>query len=263
MPPGIRCASARSATADATLLTAIAAGLRDGGDRRGRAGAGRGPGAAARRLPPAGWIVSVDREDRQLADRRPRAWISRPIGRRGRAQLRNTAKRKAKAAGLDIDDIRPLRRGRLGRLRSGLPGELEARGRLLPLPARARRAGGRGRDAAARHRPQGRPAGRGPALAGREWRGDASTSSLMPRTPRRCRRARSSAWRCSATSSTSDRVRAIDYGTGDEAYKRRLDGGAAARCWRLAAFNPRTPAAACSARRGRSASALVRRRRSR
>ena len=153
-------------------MTAIAAAVRKSGHRPGRAGAGRGPRAAAPRLQGGGLAGVRDAPRRAIGGSTPTAmdfeayWAARP------AQLRNTAKRRGKTAGLEIEIYDRFDAARLGRLRGRLPGELEARGRLVPVPARARRAGGRGRDAAARRRAQGRPAGRGAALAGREWRGD-------------------------------------------------------------------------------------------
>ena len=151
-------------------------------DRRRRCATAASPRSSSRRsrtrsrsrpaFRAAGWITFAHAADRSTGGSTPRAmdfdayWAKRP------AQLRNTAKRKAKAAGLDIAIHDRFDAGRLGRLRGRLSRQLEARGRLLPLPARAGRAGRRGRDAAARHRPQGRQAGRGAALAGREWRGD-------------------------------------------------------------------------------------------
>ena len=157
---------------------------------RGGARTAASPGSSLRRSPTpaplreafkrAGWLVFVTPKTgnwRIATEGMDFAayWAARP------AQLRNTAKRRAKIGRARHRDLRPLRCARLGRLRIGLPAKLEARGRLLPLPARPRRAGRRGGDAQAGRGAQGWAAGRGAALAGRKWRGDDPQARLCRR----------------------------------------------------------------------------------
>jgi CelD/BcsL family acetyltransferase involved in cellulose biosynthesis len=59
----------------------------------------------------------------------------------------------------------------------------------------------------------------------------------------------------------TDRVRAIDYGTGDDSYKKDWM-GERRQLWQIEAFDPRTPRGLAGAARA-AASALVRRVRTR
>ena len=126
-------------------------------------------------------------------------------------------------------DPRPLRRSAPGPItkrsigRAGSP-------RKAPSPSFARWPSRKARPGRCGSASPARTGGRSPRSSG--WSRMArrrSTSSLMPRMPRRCRPAPCSAWRCSAARSTRTGSSAIDYGTGDDGYKTRLDGRAARR----------------------------------
>ena len=208
----------------------------------------------------AGWSGRMTREDRQLAGRRPTARISTAYWAKRPSQLRNTAKRRAKAAGLDIDDLRNFRRGRLGRLRDGLSGELEARGRQFRLSrALAEQEGAAGTLRLGVARKDGRP------VAVQLWlveNGEASIHKLAyaedakemsPGTILGMAMFRHVIDR--------DRVRVIDYGTGDDGYKSAWMEDRA-RAVSSFSFNPRSLRGLIGAARAR-ASALVARLRSR
>ena len=159
-------------------------------------------------------------------------WAKRP------AQLRNTARRKAKAAASTSPSMSASTRppGPITRRSIATAGSPTK----APSPFCVRWPSRRAKPVPCAWVSPGRTADRSRSSSG--WSRMArrpSTSSLMPRMPRRCRPARSSAWRCSATSLDKDRVRRIDYGNGDEPYK--ADWMEEKRTlWRLSAFNPRT-----------------------
>ena len=147
---------------------------------------------------------------------------------------------QAKSAGLDIEIYDRLRCRRLGRLRSRLPGELEARGRLAspscaPSPEQEGAAGTLRLGIA---RKDGRP------VAAQLWlveNGEACIHKLAYAEGAKAMSPGHPARHGDVPRARSTRIgsRAIDYGTGDDAYKR--DWMAERRAlWRIQAFNPRT-----------------------
>ena len=124
-------------------------------------------------------------------------------------------------------DPRPFRRARLGRLRSGLPRRAGSPRKAPSLscarsPSRKARPARCGSASPARTAGRSRPSSGWSRMARRR-----STSSLMPRMPRRCRPARCSAWRCSARALDEDRVRRDRLRHRRRRLQARLDGRAA------------------------------------
>ena len=241
----------RSAIATSDVMTPIAAALRDARHRRGRARRRsriRSRSRAAFRA--AGWLAVRHRRRPATGGSTRRARISTAYWATRPGQLRNTAKRKAKAAGLDIEIHDRFDAAAWADYEAVYAASWKPEEGSLRLPARAGRAGGRGRARCG----SASPARTARPVAAQLWLVEngtrRSTSSLIARMPRRCRPAPCSAWRCSATRSTRTGSRAIDYGTGDDGYKRDWMGERRP-LWRLEAFNPRTLRGLARRRAGR------------
>jgi hypothetical protein len=243
----------------ADVMTSLALAARERGIARVELAPVATPGPLREAFERAGWRVYVTaktgnwRIETQGMDFAT-YWATRP------AQLRNTAKRRAKAAGLEIEiydrfdpaawsDYESVYR------QSWKPEE----GSFPFLRDLARQEGAAGTLRLGVARKDGRP------VAVQLWlieNGEAcihklayaeDAKAMSPGTllgMEMFRRALD-----------TDHVRAIDYGTGDDAYKK--DWMAERRVlWRIEAFNPRTPSGLAGAARA-AASALVRRVRSR
>ena len=181
-------------------------------------------------------------------------WATRP------GKLRNTAKRKAKAAGLDIvihRDFDPAAWAAYEEVyaASWKPEE----GSPAFLRALAEQEGEAGRLRLGVARKDGR------ALAAQLWTIEDGTAWIHKLAYREDAKALSPGTVLSMamfrTALDEDRVSRIDYGTGDDGYKRDWMGERAT-LWRLEAFNLRSPRGLAGALRT-GLSALVRRARSR
>jgi hypothetical protein len=218
-----------------------------------------GPVDLARAFRRAGWIVSLSHATiswRAVTAGQDFAayWAARP------GKLRNTAQRKAKAAGLEIE----IHRGFDPAAWAAYEQVYEAswkpeEGSPAFLRALAEQEGELGRLRLGIARKDGLP------IAAQLWTVDGGTAWIHKLAYREDARALSPGTVLSMAMFRSvldeDRVNRIDYGTGDEPYKQDwMDERAI--LWRLEAFNPRSPLGLAGA--GRAAlSALVRRLRSR
>ncbi|WP_162806222.1 GNAT family N-acetyltransferase [Sphingosinicella terrae] len=243
----------------APLLTAIAATLRHGGVARVELAPVEDPEPLRAAFAAAGWIASVTEKTGN--------WIVRTDGQdfetfwaRRPARLRNTARRKAKAAGLDIQIFDRFDAGAWAEYESVYRASWKPdEGSFGFLRALAEQEGAAGTLRLGIARKDAMPVAAQLWLVENEeatihklaYREDAK--SLSPGTilgEAMFRRALD-----------QDRVRLIDYGTGDDGYKaewmeeRRP-------LWQLTAYNPRTIAGFAGAARA-WASALAARRRSR
>jgi hypothetical protein len=181
-------------------------------------------------------------------------WASRP------GKLRNTAQRKAKAAGLEIEIHRGFDPDAWAAYEevyaaSWKPGE----GSPDFLRALAEQEGEAGRLRLGLARKDGRP------LAAQLWTIEDGTAWIHKLAYREDSKSLSpgtvlsmAMFRCALD---EEGVSIIDYGTGDDGYKRDWMGERAT-LWRLEAFNPASPAGLLAAARS-GLSALVRRARSR
>jgi hypothetical protein len=181
-------------------------------------------------------------------------WATRP------GKLRNTAQRKAKAAGLDIEIHRVFDPGGWAAYEevyaaSWKPGE----GSPSFLRALAEQEGNAGRLRLGVARKDGR------ALAAQLWTVEDGTAWIHKLAYREDSKALSPGTVLSMAmfraALDEDRVSRIDYGTGDDGYKRDWMGERAT-LWRLEAFNLASPRGLAGAARAKL-SALVRRARSR
>jgi len=181
-------------------------------------------------------------------------WAARP------GKLRNTGQRKARAAGLDIEIHRAFDPAAWAAYEevyaaSWKPGE----GSPAFLRALAEQEGRAGRLRLGVARKDGKP------LAAQLWTVEDGTAWIHKLAYREDAKALSPGTVLSMAmfraALDEDRVARIDYGTGDDGYKRDWMGERAT-LWRLEAFNPRSPLGRLGALRARL-SALVRRARSR
>lgn len=181
-------------------------------------------------------------------------WAARP------GKLRNTAQRKAKAAKLDIE----IHRGFDERAWAAYESVYQAswkpeEGSPAFLRALAEREGAAGTLRLGIARKEGRP------LAAQIWLVEGGTAWIHKLAYREDARALSPGTVLSMAMFRSaldeDHVARIDYGTGDEPYKRDWMGERAT-LWRLEAFDPFSPRGLLGAARA-ALSALVRRARSR
>jgi hypothetical protein len=207
----------------------------------------------------AGWIVftgpatiswRIDTAGQDFAAN----WAARP------GQLRNTAQRKAKAAGLEIEIHRGFDAAAWAAYdevyaASWKPEE----GSPAFLRALAEQEGAAGRLRLGVARKDGRP------LAAQLWTVEAGTAWIHKLAYREDAKALSPGTVLSMAmfraALDEDRVSRIDYGTGDDGYKRDWMGERAT-LWRLEAYNPASVAGLLGAARA-GLSALVRRLRSR
>lgn len=207
----------------------------------------------------AGWIVftgpaaiswQVDTAGKDFAA----YWSARP------GKLRSTAQRKAKAAGLEIEIHRRYDPAAWAAYEevyaaSWKPGE----GSPPFLRSLAEQEGAAGRLRLGLARKDGRPA------AAQLWTVEDGTAWIHKLAYREDMKALSPGTVLSMAMFRSaldeDRVSRIDYGTGDDNYKRDWMGDRST-LWRLEAFNPASPAGLAGAARA-ALSALVRRFRSR
>jgi CelD/BcsL family acetyltransferase involved in cellulose biosynthesis len=244
---------------DPDLLTAIAAALRDGGLARVELGPIEDPEPLERGLREAGWIVSATprtanwRIDTAGMDFE-RYWAKRP------ARLRNTAKRKAKSAALDVvvhdrfdvaawDDYESVYRA------SWKPEE----GSFPFLRALAEQEGAAGTLRLGIAKAEGVP------VAAQLWLVEHGEATIHKLAYSEAAKAMSPGTILGMAMFRHvldhDHVARIDYGTGDEAYKAEWMEEKKT-LWNLTAFNPRTLKGLLGA--GRAwASALAARRRSR
>ncbi|MGZ8298690.1 MAG: GNAT family N-acetyltransferase [Allosphingosinicella sp.] len=216
-----------------------------------------GPLAAAFRG--AGWIVSVGPATASwrietIGQDFAAYWAARP------GKLRNTAQRKAKAAGLDIEIHRAFEPGAWAAYEeiyaaSWKPDE----GSPAFLRALAEREGGAGRLRLGVARKDGQP------LAAQLWTIENGTAWIHKLAYREDSKSLSPGTVLSMAmfraALDGDRVARIDYGTGDDGYKRDWMAERAT-LWRLEAYNPFSPRGLTGAMRAKL-SALVRRLRSR
>jgi hypothetical protein len=244
---------------DPDLLTAIAAALRDGGLARVELGPIEDPEPLERGLREAGWIVfAAPRTANWRIDTAgmdfERYWAKRP------ARLRNTAKRKAKGAALDVvvhdrfdaaawDDYESVYRA------SWKPEE----GSFPFLRALAEQEGAAGTLRLGIAKAAGVP------VAAQLWLVENKEATIHKLAYSEAAKAMSPGTILGMAMFRhvldQDRVERIDYGTGDEAYKAEWMEEKKT-LWNLTAFNPRTFKGLLGA--GRAwASALAARRRSR
>jgi len=207
----------------------------------------------------AGWIVStgpatsswrIDTTGQDFAA----YWAARP------GKLRNTAQRKAKAAGLDIEIHRAFDAGAWAAYEEVYAASWKPEeGSPAFLRALAGQEGEAGRLRLGIARKDGRP------LAAQLWTVENGTAWIHKLAYREDSKALSPGTVLSMAMFRSaldeDRVARIDYGTGDDGYKSDWM-EARATLWRLEAFNPFSPLGLLGAMRAKL-SALVRRARSR
>ena len=244
---------------DPFLLTAIAATLRDGGIARADLAPIEDPEPLRRAFRSAGWFPFVNEKTGNWFVRTEGLdfaayWAARP------ARLRNTVRRKAKAAALDIrifDRFDPEAWSAYESIyrASWKPEE----GSFDFLRALAEQEGAAGTLRLGIARKDGEP------VAAQLWlveNGEATIHKLAYREDSRAYSPGSILGEAMFRHAIDrDRVRVIDYGTGDDAYKAEwMDERRP--LWQLTAYNPRTFAGLAGAARA-WASALAARRRSR
>jgi hypothetical protein len=181
-------------------------------------------------------------------------WATRP------GKLRNTAQRKARAAGLDIEIHRAFDRSAWAAYEEVYAASWKPEeGSPSFLRALAEQEGAAGRLRLGVARKDGR------ALAAQLWTIEDGTAWIHKLAYREDSKALSPGTVLSMAmfraALDEDRVSRIDYGTGDDGYKRDWMGERATH-WRLEAFNLASPGGLLGAARARL-SALVRRARSR
>lgn len=244
---------------DADVMTSLAATLRRNGIARVALGPVAEPGALGDAFKGAGWLVSVTprtgnwriaTEEMDFAA----YWAARP------AQLRNTAKRRAKSAGLDIEIYDHFDEGAWADYenvyrQSWKPDE----GSFPFLRALARQEGEAGTLRLGIARKEGRP------VAVQLWLIENGEATIHKLAYAEDAKAMSPGtllgMEMFRRALDTDRVRVIDYGTGDDGYKK--DWMAERRVlWQIDAFNPRTVAGLAGAARA-AVSKLVQRARSR
>lgn len=243
---------------DPAILAGLASGLREQGVARVELAPVADPEPLARAFRASGWIVSVAektgswRIDTEGMDFEA-YWATRP------AQLRNTAKRKARAAGLEIaiydrfDDAAWADYEAVYRA-SWKPEE----GSFPFLRALASQEGAAGTLRLGVARKDGRP------VAVQLWLIENGEAWIHKLAYAEDARAMSPGTILSEAmfrrALDTDRVRSIDYGTGDDSYKKDWMGERRP-LWRIEAFNPSHPMGVIGAAKAK-ASALVRRARS-
>lgn len=246
-------------TRDADVMTSLASAVRRTGAARIELGPVAEPAALGDAFRRAGWLVSVTPRTgnwRIATEGTDFAayWAGRP------AQLRNTAKRRAKSAGLDIEIYDRFDEGAWADYenvyrQSWKPDE----GSFPFLRALARQEGDAGTLRLGIARKDGRP------VAVQLWLIENGEATIHKLAYAEDAKAMSPGtllgMEMFRRALDIDRVRAIDYGTGDDGYKK--DWMAERRVlWQIDAFNPRTVAGLAGAARA-AVSKLVRRARSR
>ena len=218
-----------------------------------------GPRALALAFRRAGWIVFLEHAtiswQAETAGKDFAAyWAARP------GKLRSTAQRKAKAAGLEIELHRVFDPAAWSAYEEVYAASWKPEeGAPAFLRAFAEQEGEAGRLRLGIARKDGRP------LAAQLWTVDGGTAWIHKLAYREDSKSLSPGTVLSMAmfraALDEDRVERIDYGTGDDAYKRDwMDERRI--LWRLEAFNPMSPAGLAGAARA-GLSALVRRARSR
>lgn len=219
----------------------------------------QGPVDLVRAFRRAGWIVFISHATMSWqADTAKQDfagyWAARP------GKLRNTAQRKAKAAGLEIEIHRGFDPAAWAAYEQVYAASWKPEeGSPEFLRALAAQEGEAGRLRLGIARKDGKP------LAAQLWTVDGGTAWIHKLAYREDAKALSPGTVLSMAmfraALDEDRVERIDYGTGDEPYKRDwMDERAI--LWRLEAFNPASPRGLAGAARAKL-SALVRRARSR
>ena len=244
---------------DADVMTSLARALRGSGIAKVELAPVADPEPLANAFRRAGWLVFVQPKTgnwRIATDGMDfeTYWAARP------AQLRNTAKRRGKSAGLDIEiydrfDARAWADYEAVYRQSWKPEE----GSFRFLRALAKQEGAAGTLRLGVARKDGRP------VAVQLWLVEAGEATIHKLAYAESAKAMSPGtllgMEMFRRALDTDHVRAIDYGTGDDAYKK--DWMAERRVlWQIEAFDPRTLRGLAGAARA-AASALVRRVRTR
>ena len=244
---------------EADVMTSLAKALRDAGVAKAELAPVADPAALGQAFRRAGWMVFVQPRTgnwRIATDGMDfeTYWAARP------AQLRNTAKRRGKSAGLDVEiydrfDARAWADYEAVYRQSWKPEE----GSFPFLRALAEQEGAAGTLRLGVARKDGRP------VAVQLWLVEQGEACIHKLAYAESARAMSPGtllgMEMFRRALDTDRVRAIDYGTGDDGYKK--DWMAERRTlWQIEAFDPRTFKGLAGAARA-AASALVRRVRTR